>query len=262
MRRICGYIISILAVILSSTSQVKCQDTLLIPLKIKFGVDVLGPATYFADKNIFSAEGYFAVDLNEKLAAAVNAGYLNYKYSQYNYFFESKGVFMRMGADFNLLKPKKSQGKYWGGVGVRYGISLFNYEVPSFRQSNYWGEATSSIASRTSWGHFLEASPGMRAELFPNFTMGWSVSLRMMLYVGKEKNLPPVYFPGFGNGAKRFSSGFSYFFVWNIPYKKIRVIIQKEEPEEEEDEDMIQQNQDSRTTSPGASQQSQKNSLR
>jgi hypothetical protein len=256
MRRICAYFFSILLIILSSFSKVNCQDTLLIPLKINAGIELIGPAKYFIDKNTLSLEGYVSMDLNEKLAVAMNAGYLDYEYSQYNYTYLNNGFFIRAGVDFNLLKPKKSLGKYWGGIELRYGLSRFNWEVPSFSQSNYWGESSSSIPSNINWGHFIEASPGMRAEIFRNFSVGWSISLRMLLYTGNTDGVKPIYFPGFGNGEKRFTTGFSYFIVWHFPYKKVTVITKKEEPEETEDtEDTLEQNRSQGTTTPSFRQQ-------
>lgn len=263
MRRICVYFISILAIILSSIPQVKCQDTLYIPLKINAGIEVLGPATYFIEKQTLSTEGYVSLDLSEKLAVALNAGYLDYEYSQYNYTYLNNGFFIRAGADFNLLKPKKSLGKYWGGIGLRYGLSHFTWEVPSLSQSNYWGESSSTIPATKNWGHFIEASPGMRAEIFRNFSMGWSISLRMLLYTGNRDGIKPIYIPGFGNAEKRFSTGFSYYIVWNIPYKKIRVITKKVEPEETEDsEETDQPDRSQGTGAPGFRQQQPGNSAR
>jgi hypothetical protein len=104
----------------------------------------------------------------------------------------------------------------------------------------------------------------MRAEIFRNFSVGWSVSLRMLLYTGSSNDLKPIYFPGFGNAEKRFSTGFSYFIVWNIPYKKIRVITIKEEPEEEPEEydDTLEQNGSGETGNPGLRQQQSGNNPR
>ena len=251
MRRISEYFISTLVIIFSSLLHINGQDTITIPLKINVGIEVIGPVNYLVEKNTFRAEGYISADLNEKLSAVLAAGYLNYEYSQYNYTYLSKGIFFRVGADFNLLKPKKSLGKYWGGIGLRYGLSRYNSEIPTFSQTNYWGEASSSIPEKTSWGHFIEASPGMRAEIFRNFSMGWAISLRMLIYSGSSKDLRPIAFPGYGNGTKRFSSGFSYYLVWNIPYKKIKVITIKEEPEEPdeaEDTEGIRKSEDTRNS--------------
>ena len=217
--------------------QVYAQDTIPIPLKIKIGLEVSGPAIYLSDKNTFNTEGYISADLNEKFSAVIGAGYLSYKYSQYNYEYLNKGFFLRSGVDYNLLAPEKSQGKYWAGIGLRYGISLFNSEVPLFSQDNYWGTSLSAIAPKTNWGHFIEASPGFRAEVLKNFSLGWTISLRMLLYSGTGKDLRPICFPGFGNGVKPFSAGLNYFIVWNIPYKVIKVILKKEVPEETEEED-------------------------
>jgi hypothetical protein len=232
MKRISGYFISILILLTGSNLRLSAQDTIDIPLKIRAGVELSGPVMYFMDKSILNTEGYFSIDLNEKRSFFFSAGYLDYKYSQLNYDYVNKGIFVRTGLDFNLLKPEKALGKYWTGIGLHYGISRFTSEVPFVRQENYWGTTTSSVSAKTSWGHFIEASPGVRAEIFKNFSMGWNVSIRMLLYSGAGKDLRPIYFPGFGNGAKRFSSGINYFISWNIPYKKIRVIIKKEEPEE------------------------------
>jgi len=232
MRRTYAYFISLLLILQSGFDHAYAQDTLLIPLKIKVGLEVSGPAIYISDKNILSAEGYISVDNNEKISWVLGAGYLDYKYSQYNYDYQSSGIFIRAGADFNLLKPEKSLGKYWAGIGLRYGLSVFNSETPSLKQDNYWGTTSSSIAERINWAHFLEASPGVRAEVFRNFSMGWTISLRMLLHTGTGKDLRPIYFPGFGNGAKSFSTGLNYFIVWNIPFKKITVITKKEVPPE------------------------------
>jgi hypothetical protein len=229
------YTFSLLIILSAGFSPVRAQDTIPIPLKIKVGIEVSGPAIYYSDKNILNAEGYIAVDLNEKISAVFGAGYLNYKYSQYNYNYFNKGSFIRMGFDFNLLKPDKSLGKYWAGIGLHYGLSRFNSQTPSLKQDNYWGSSSSSIAQQINWGHFIEASPGVRAEIFRNFSIGWTISLRMLLYSGTGKDLRPIYFPGFGNAGKTISTGINYFIVWNIPYKKISVILKKEAPEEPED---------------------------
>jgi hypothetical protein len=232
MRKISAYSTSLLLLVFVSLVKVDAQDTIIFPLKIKVGVEVSGPALYFSDKNILSTEGYIAADINEKISAIITAGYLDYKYSQYNYSYLNKGMFLRTGLDFNLLKPDKSQGKYWGGIGLHYGLSVFSSEIASLQRENYWGMVASSVSQKTNWGHFFEIAPGFRAEVFKNFSIGWTVSIRKLIYTGTGKDLKPIYFPGYGNAGKSVNTGLSYFIVWNIPYKKKTVIIPKEVPEE------------------------------
>ena len=235
MRRIFAYFISLLLISYGSLLQVNSQDTIIVPLKIKAGLEVSGIAIQYFDKNILNTEAYISVDMNEKVSAVLAAGYLKYKYSQYNYTYLNKGMFIRTGFDFNLLKPDKSKGKYYAGIGAHYGLSVFTSEAPSFQHTDYWGTTSSSIAQKTNWAHFIEVTPGVRTEIFRNFSMGWTISLRMLLYTGTGKDLRPIYVPGFGNGANRISAGIGYFFVWNIPYKKITVIMKKDAPEEPDD---------------------------
>ena len=78
------YIINLLLLINCSLVKLNAQDTIPIPLKIKIGVEVSGPAIYYTNKNILSEEGFVSLDLDEKRSVILAAGYLNYKYSQYN----------------------------------------------------------------------------------------------------------------------------------------------------------------------------------
>jgi len=202
--------------------RVNAQDTIPIPLKIKIGLEVSGPVIYYTNRNVNSQEGFVSLDIDEKRSLIVAAGYLNYKYSQFNYTFLNKGSFIRLGMDFNLLQPDKSQGKYWAGIGLRYGISRFTFEVPTYQKTDYWGTTISSISPKVNWGHFVEIAPGVRTEIFNHLSIGWSVSLRLLLYTGTGKNLRPVYFPGFGNGTKTITTGMNYFIVWNILIKRLK----------------------------------------
>jgi hypothetical protein len=234
MQKISGYIISLLMIFcpVQAFSQESAPDSVIIPLKVMAGFEVTGPVMYFVDNNNLSLEGYLSCDLNEKMAVYLAGGYSDYKYSQYNYEYLSKGVFIKSGVDFNILKPETAMGKYRFDIGLHYGLSAFTSETPTLKYENYWGTITSSLPSKKYWGHYLEISPGFRAEIFKNFSMGWSVSLRKLIYTGAGKDLRPLYFPGYGSGGKPVSAGISYSVVWNFPYKKIKIAI-KPKPIEE-----------------------------
>lgn len=244
MRKMYVYIISLLVIM--SGNQVCGQksaalpDTVDFPLKIRAGIEVTGPVIYFTNKNNLNYEGYVTADLNEKTGIYLGGGYSDYKYSQYNYDFLGKGMYLKAGVDFNLMKPEKSLGKYWAGIGIHYGLSSYSTEVPSFSQENYWAKVTSSVGQKKSMGHFLEFAPGFRAEIFRNFTIGWAVTLKKLISAGTGKDLRPVYFPGYGAGNKSFSTGMNYFLIINFSYKNIRVRIKPEPVEEPEEEGAVQ----------------------
>jgi hypothetical protein len=217
MRRIYGYFISqIVAACLFSAA---AQDSLSFPLKIRFGADVYGPVNYYTNKKVFSVEGYLSVDIDTQRAVVAEAGYLDFSYDQYNYKYLSKGTFGRVGVDFNLIRRKNSMGKYYAGIGLRYGFSIFTSETPFFTQNNYWGDASGSVPRSRHLAHFIEASPGIRTEIFRNFSIGWTVRLRILLYSGTTKDNKAISIPGYGDATKSFSPGINYYLIWSIPYK-------------------------------------------
>ena len=229
-------------------------DSVVIPLNIKISFEIAGPVIYFTDKyilntdrNILNTEGYVSYDLNEKTALCFGGGYSDYKYSQYNYNYHSNGIFIKTGADLNLIRPELSKGKYWAGIGLRYGISRFTSETSYFKHENYWGTTSSSLPPNTIWGHFLEVSPGFRAEVIKNVSIGWSVNLKKLLYAGAGKDLKPIYFPGYGLAGKSFSNSISYFITYNFLYKKLKVAIKPEAPEEMEETEETQENMDTQS---------------
>lgn len=218
MRRIYVYFIS--QIVLACLFPAKAQDSLKFPLKIRVGADVYGPVSYYTNKKVLSLEGYLSVDIDTQKSAVVEAGYLSFKYSQYNYSYESKGSFLRVGIDFNLIRRHVAQGKYYAGIGLRYGLSIFSTDVPFLTQTNYWGIASSSIPSTRHLAHFIEASPGIRTEVFRNFSIGWLIRLRILISPGTGKDDKAISIPGFGDATKTFSPGINYYLIWSIPYRK------------------------------------------
>jgi hypothetical protein len=226
------YIVSILS--FACASSTLAQDSIKVPLNIRTGFDVYGPANYYFNRNNLSLEGFIALDRDTKKAYVLEAGYQDFKYTQYNYDFLSKGVFIRGGVDFNIIKPYQAAGKYFAGVGLRYGLSLYSYEIPFFDHDNYWGTATGSIAQSVHLAHFVEINPGIRTEIFRNVSIGWNIRLRLMVYSGTGKNLKPVSVPGFGNGTKTFSPGINYYLIFSFPYKSVFAKPEVEKPSEKD----------------------------
>jgi hypothetical protein len=212
--------------------QIDGQDTIQVPLKMRFGLEVSGPVKYAIDPDVLEIEGYAGLDLNEKVTMVAEAGYLDYTNIQYNYEYLSSGYFMEAGVNYNILAISKTKGRYYGGLALRYGLSRYTSSAEWFYSENYWGRADGLIPQQTNWGHYLEFSPGVRAELLRNVSIGWSINVRMLLTSGADAHFRPIYFPGFGNSGQLFSTGFRYYLEFSIPWKRIKVITKPEEPVE------------------------------
>jgi hypothetical protein len=246
VKKISVYIISLLALlncmpVLGQEPELPDDSLVVVPLKIRGGLEITGPVIYFIDKSMLSLEGFVSTDINEKISVILGGGYSDYNYSQYNYEFKIRGPFFEAGADLNLLRPEVALGKYWAGAGIHYGLTRFTTATPSFKHDNYWGSVSSSLSTHSNWGHYLEIAGGFRAELFRNISIGWLVSIRKMIYTGADKDLRPIYYPGYGSGGRTLSYGINYYISWNIPYRDIKVKIKPEpveEPEEDEGEEL------------------------
>ena len=212
----------------------------MFPLKYRIGFDLVGASKYFYDKDKANLEVFFSADRNEKLSAIFIAGRSDYTYSRYRdnslmlYDFNAKGLYFKTGVDFNLLNPKKAAGKYSLGVGFRYGVANYSYDVREINLESYWGRYQTSVPKSRTWAHYIEATPAIRAEIFDNISVGWSVSLRKLISAGAGKNTKPVYLPGYGN-ANSFSFALSYFIIWSKPYKEKMVIIHPIEDDFDDD---------------------------
>ena len=238
------YFISIILVAASGICKLQAQDTIMFPLKLRVGFDLVGASKYFYDKDKANLEFYLSADLNEKTSAIFFTGITNdYVYPRYRdetfimYNLIAKGFYTKVGVDFNMLHTSKSEGKYFLGIGFRYGISNYSYGVSDINLENYWGRYRTSIPTNNTWGHFLEAAPSVRVEITKNLSLGWSGGLRKLIYAGIEKELKPLYLPGYGDGSKSFSFALNYFIIWNIPYKEKKVIIRPRWTEPEDDFD-------------------------
>ena len=106
-----------------------------------------------------------------------------------------------------------------------------NIQIPGVRQPPAFHVQIISVI-------FLNLPQGVRTELFPGVTIGWSLSLRLLLSDGANDNLKPVYMPGYGDASSKTSLGASYFISISIPYRTKRVIIKpKVETETDEESD-------------------------
>lgn len=231
----------IISLLLFTGIRLGAQDTIMVPLHIRIGGDVAGPAGYLLNKDLktFAVNGGF--EFNEHISFTGGTRFTHYSVKKTTYDYNSKGLTFTLGPEFNLLKPKISEGRYFIGFGILYGVSIYSHETPRLEYTNAWGTTTLSLPSTTHMGHFIELTPGVRTEIFPGVTLGWNMSLRMLLSDGTNSSLKPAYMPGFGDCSSRVSSGFSYYISISIPYRTKRIITKARAEEDDEDQVPVQE---------------------
>lgn len=232
-RRTCIFFISLF---LLAESAAMSQDTVTVPLHVRAGFDVSGPVMKFISNDLISYGVLASADINSSLAATAGIRYSSYHSPDVLYDFRSRGLSFTGGVDYNFIKANVSQGRYSAGIGLRYGLSFYSEEASMLRYTNQWGAGESSIPLERNTGHFLEITPGVRAELFKGVTIGWNLYMRLLISAGAGKDLKPVWMPGYGPGTSGMTTGAEYYVSISIPYKKIRVIIKPKVRESDEEE--------------------------
>jgi len=186
-------------------------------------------------KDLISYGVAASADINS-IAATAGFRYSSYRSSDVLYDFMSRGLSFTAGADYNFIKANVSQGRYSAGIGLRYGLSFYREEAPMLRYTNEWGAGETSVPAESHTGHFMEITPGVRAELFRGVTIGWNLYMRLLLSAGAGKDLKPVWMPGYGPGTSGMTTGAEYYVSISIPYRKIKVYIKPKVRETEEEE--------------------------
>jgi hypothetical protein len=162
-------------------------------------------------------------ELKQDIYSVIDLGYQNVKINRDNYHYASRGMFTRIGADVNMLNYDKQVDVYeMMYVGGRYGFSLFNQQAENITIPDpYWGDfRNGQIEKQQLHAHWISVVAGMRAEVFRNFFMGWSVFLNIRFYTSGGKDFDPYNIPGFGKGANRATATFNYTISYRIPMQK------------------------------------------
>ena len=233
-KRTCIFFISLF---LLAGSRAVSQDTVTVPLHVRVGFDLSGPVTNLISNDLISYGIAASVDLNSSLSVTAGLRYSSFQSSQFIYDFSSRGTSIVAGVDYNFMKANISQGRYYAGIGVRYGLSFYNEEASVIRYTNEWGSGETSMPRTGHTGHFLEITPGVRTRLFPGVTIGWNLYMRLLISAGAGKDLNPVWMPGYGAATSGMTTGAEYYISISIPYKKIKVITRPKTEQSEGDEE-------------------------
>ncbi len=216
-----------------ASTQEEIQDS--IPVKkdrygLRIGVDLFKLTRGFYDKNYKGIELTGDFRWNKKYFLAAELGNENKTTEDDRLTTNSKGSYLKAGFDYNMYENWLDMENIIS-VGLRYGFSTFSEELNSYKIYNahpYLGELPAIPASEKFNGlsaSWLEVVTGMKAKMFNNVFVGFSVQLKTLITNKKPDGFDNLYIPGFNrtyNGS--FGIGFNYSVTYFIPLYKKKVI--------------------------------------
>ena len=171
----------------------------------------------FVKDTYYSSEISATINIGNRFLPVVEAGFghTNMVSQLYEIGYSTHAPYYRIGMDYNVqYKNGRPNYIYLGG---RIGYTDFDYSVnaPALKDP-IWGNEVpvqfTDVPCRAIWA---EAVGGVRAEIFKNIYMGWSLRYKSPIYKGPITNGGPWYIPGFGASSKTaFSATYtvSYYF--------------------------------------------------
>ena len=222
MRRISGFIISLLLLSFCCRG----QDTIRYPINAMKGVRIGVDVSKFALPLLYGNErvGFeTVVDMHVKgnFFAVAEAGWLLVHLENdtaYNY--KSNGFYTRVGTDYNLLKSRRPFSNDLVYAGFRYGFSIFSYEADNITVPEYYwpGDGGHRIYRNTVSAQWVEFLFGIKAEVLRHLYVGLTFRAKFRVVAPGDGFTTPYLIPGYGEGAKGFVLGLNYYVSYNFSF--------------------------------------------
>jgi hypothetical protein len=202
------------------------QDTLKFKdiYGLRLGIDLSNPIRTLIDSDRKSIEIVADYRINKKFYAAAEIGFLDNLREEDTFAFTTVGQYVKLGTNYNTYNNWLNMDNEIY-LGARYGFSIFSQEI-----ENFTIEPTLLLPSITENGnikysdlnaHWLEFVAGLKAEIYNNVFLGFSLSLKKMIATKEPGNFKNLFVPGFDRVFLN-DSGFSFNYTisYRLPLKK------------------------------------------
>jgi len=196
---------------------------------LRIGVDLFKLTRSFYEKEYRGIELVGDFKVTRKYYIAAEIGNENKTVDDTKLNFTTKGTYLKAGFDYNAYEN-------WLGmnnmiyVGMRYGISSFSQTLNSYSVYNpnpYFGQTPDKEVGQKFSGlsaQWIEVVAGLKAELFQNLYVGFSIRLNNLVSNKKPDTFDNLYIPGFNRTYDgKFGVGFNYTVSYFIPLFKTTV---------------------------------------
>lgn len=234
MKYMLKFIFSLSLVCVSLLGNAQTKDTAKVSYPerygLRLGVDLHKIARTFYEKDYRGLEVVGDYRLTKKFFIAGEIGNEDKTIDDDRLNFTTKGTYFKVGFDYNSFENWLDM-ENMIYVGMRYGVSSFSHTLNTYKiydPTNYYGETIITSGAKfdnlnASW---VEVIGGIKAELFNNLYLGFSVRLNYLVSNKKPADFDNLFIPGYNRTYDgKFGAGFNYTLSYFIPiYKKKKEI--------------------------------------
>ncbi len=207
------------------------NDTLERTTALRVGVDLVRPIIGLNDTLRNGFEGIFDIRVYRRLFLAGSVGWESYDYVTESVpsTYSAKGMFFRLGVDYDLLDMTGDDGVF---LGARYAMSpSFTRTIGTFSSnpSEVWGDSFSggpnTLSQTAMW---LEGVVSLKVQVVKNLFVGASARVNLMLHTTNDPYAYDHPVPGFGRHRREpVNIGFNYYISYQIPFKRKVVAVER-----------------------------------
>ncbi|MDA3929136.1 MAG: DUF6048 family protein [Prolixibacteraceae bacterium] len=191
---------------------------------INVGADLSRFIVPIIDSTRYGWEVSGDIEILKDLFAVVEIGSQSTKLNLPDYSYSANGAYTRLGVDYNYMEHLDPDSPDKLFIGLRYGFTTFAHEAKNITISDdIWGEINNGVIdSKVLTSNWMEVTTGMRANLFNNFYLSWSVRFRINIWQQPDLQMQPYHIPGYGRAWNNSGVGFNYTLSYKIPIIKKR----------------------------------------
>lgn len=218
----------------NSDKDKKKEDIVAFPLYngLIISADLYGLGANVVGSDFLSSEIAVEASLKNRFFPVVELGYgTTDAYSDRGTHYKSSAPYFRLGMNYNTMYKKGNPNFLY--VGFRYGFTSFSYDVASIPAEDpiFGGSMENPSLTDDIWGGsipfnhkglkasmgWLELLVGIRAKVYKDIYMGWSVRYKRSLNTSLSNYGDPWYVPGFGTYDSN-CIGLTYSIIYKLPY--------------------------------------------
>jgi hypothetical protein len=162
---------------------------------------------------LLKKDTYYTLELGQG-SSSIDNSLLNYATSN---------RFIKLGLDKSLLIPISNKDLDIAFVGFRLAATSINRSEGEYNTSHsYWGTTEGKVQSARFFAPWFEFLGGIKVDVLPSITAGWTLRWKFMLNHTQLSELPPAYIAGFGNASNATAFDFNFYIGYKLFCKSLR----------------------------------------
>lgn len=184
---------------------------------LRISYDLIGPIQNAVSRSRGGWEVMGEVDFN-KFFAVVEFGNEHFDYGDSTYHYRSDGNFWRVGFDYNLIARDEFGSELF--FGFRYAQSTFDETLYGYQRLPQFGYGLILDQNEKLNASWIEFTAGMKAKVWKQLYMGYTLRLKVSPSVSGEQRLEPYRIPGYGIYTFNNFWSLNYYVAWRFDFRQ------------------------------------------